>query len=148
MRGWLRDAKGGNNFLDGVEAETWTEENETKYFTIKPAISENDVFTAFLRDVLVGIFHKLCGERMKAGRVIDEESGLMTYEDPRIDKASSIITVIIASVLPVLTIFALDSFKSPKGRIGLIVLFTGVFAAVLAIFSSAKRAEIFAATAT
>jgi hypothetical protein len=64
------------------------------------------------------------------------------------DKASNMIAVIVASTLPVLTIFVLNSVDSTTDRIGWTVFFTAVFAAILALFSSAKRAELFAATAT
>ncbi|KAM6513640.1 hypothetical protein FALCPG4_016022 [Fusarium falciforme] len=148
LRGWLRDSKGGKNFLDGVEAEIWTDNDEFKYITIGPPFPENDAFTSLLRGVLLDVFHFLCGERFKVGRVIDEESGLVRYNDSHINKASSMIVVILSSVIPVLTIFALNAITVTEGRIGMIVVFTGMFAAVLAIFSSARRAEIFAATAT
>jgi len=94
------------------------------------------------------VFHFLCGERFQVGKIIDEESGLMRYEDSRLDRASSVIAIILASIIPVLTIFALNAIKTTDARIGMIVVFTAVFATVLAVFSSAKRAEIFAATAT
>ncbi|KAH7121756.1 hypothetical protein B0J13DRAFT_628896 [Dactylonectria estremocensis] len=148
LQGWMRDSKGGKNFLDGVEIETWTDSDETKYVTINPPLPENDAFTSLLRGFLLNIFHFLCGERLKVGRVIDQESGLVRYNDSHINKASSMMVVILSSVIPVSTIFALSAFKTTRARIGMIVAFTGLFAAVLAIFSTAKRAEIFAATAT
>ena len=148
LQGWLRDSKGGKNFLDGVEAETWTDPDETKYISVGPPAPEKDIFSSFLRGALLVAFHTLCGTRFKVGRVVDEESGMVTYQDSRLDKASSMITVILASVLPVLAIFALNALKTMNARIGMIVLFTAAFAAILAIFSSAKRADIFAATAT
>ncbi|KAK4144941.1 uncharacterized protein C8A04DRAFT_11026 [Dichotomopilus funicola] len=148
LQAWLRDSKGGKNFLDGVEAETWTDPEESNYISLGPPPPEKDIFSSFLRDVLLRIFHVFCGERFKMGRVVDEESGIRSYDDSRIDKASSLITVILASVLPVLAIFVLNSLSTTNARIGTIVGFTAAFATILAIFSSAKRAEIFAATAT
>ncbi|KAH7121593.1 hypothetical protein EDB81DRAFT_861508 [Dactylonectria macrodidyma] len=148
LRSWLRDSKGGKNLPDGVEAETWVDSDETKYITINPPLPENDAFTSLLRSVLLDIFHFLCGERFKVGRVIDEESGLVRYNDSHINKASSMIVIILSSVIPVSTIFALNAIQKTEGRIAMIVVFTGLFAAVLAFFSTAKRVEIFAATAT
>ncbi|KAH6630608.1 hypothetical protein B0J18DRAFT_421686 [Chaetomium sp. MPI-SDFR-AT-0129] len=148
LQAWLRDSRGGKNFLDGVEAETWTDPEESNYISVGPPPPEKDIFSSFLRGVLLQIFHFLCGERFKIGRVVDEESGIRSYDDSRIDKASSMITVILASVLPVLAIFVLNSLSTTNARIGTIVGFTAAFATILAVFSSAKRAEIFAATAT
>jgi hypothetical protein len=140
LQGWLRDSKGGKNFLNGLEAETWTDPEETSYISVGPPAPEKDLFSSFLRVALLRVFHLLCGARFKMGRVVDEESGMMSYEDSRLDKASSMITVILASVLPVLAIFALNDLKTANARIGTIVGFTAAFAMILVIFSSAKRA--------
>ncbi len=148
LKGWLRDPKGGGLFLDGAEAETWTESNKSEYVSVGPPVPERDVFTTLLRGALLDAFHFLLGERLKAGRIVDEEAGLVSYDDSRLDRASSIIAAILSSVVPVLTIFALNAVQTIEARIGMIVIFTGLFSAMLAIFSSAKRIEIFAATST
>lgn len=79
---------------------------------------------------------------------LDPESQLSYYEDSKLDLASSLISVIISSTLPVLTIFVLNATETTAARIGFTVLFTAVFSILLVLFTSAKRVEIFAATAT
>jgi hypothetical protein len=148
LQGWLRDGKGGRNFLQLWEFWTWKEKDPSSYITINPPTSEGDSFTHFITYRMASIFDRLLGRRFHAGKIVDEEAGLRSYSDSRLDKASNMIAVIVASTLPVLTIFVLNSVNSTTDRIGWTVLFTAVFAAILALFSSAKRAELFAATAT
>lgn len=115
---------------------------------MNPPASEGDSFTNFITYWMASIFHTLFGRRFHAGKIVDEEAGLRSYSDMRLSKASNLIAVVVASVLPVLTIFVLNAVNSTKARIRWTVLFTGVFASMLAMFSSATRAEIIAVTAT
>ncbi|KAG8162479.1 hypothetical protein KVR01_008244 [Diaporthe batatas] len=98
--------------------------------------------------VVARIFHRLAGEKMKVGTVIDEEAALVSYSDSKLNQASNVLALVVSSVLPVMTIFVLNIVPSTNQRIGLTMLFTAVFAVLLAIFSNAKGAEIFGATAT
>ncbi|KAK4152753.1 hypothetical protein C8A00DRAFT_34536 [Chaetomidium leptoderma] len=148
LQGWLRDPKGGKNFLKRFEFWTWRDNDASSYVTMNPPISEGDTFTSFITYRMASIFDRLLGRRFQAGKIVDEEAGLRSYSDSKLGKASNVIAAIVASTLPVLTIFVLNSVNSTTARIGWTVLFTAVFAGILALFSSAKRAELFAATAT
>ncbi|OTB03379.1 hypothetical protein M426DRAFT_321749, partial [Hypoxylon sp. CI-4A] len=75
-------------------------------------------------------------------------SGLSYYEDSKLDTASNVVSVIISSTLPVITIFVLNILETTTARLGFTVLFTAIYSVLLAVFTSAKRVEIFAATAT
>jgi hypothetical protein len=150
---WLNDPKGGNYFQQGVEAFTWIDENDhdlksASFVSLRPNNGERDPFTRLLTDFVGGTFHRLWGERRKVGKVIDEESQMMSYDDSKINVASAIFTTIVSSILPVVTILVLYEIRSPYGRIGVTIGFTAIFAAFLATFSKARRVEIFAATAT
>jgi hypothetical protein len=115
---------------------------------MRPSVSEGDIFTNFITNQVASIFDHLCGSWLKAGKVIDKEAGLVSYSDSRLAKARTLFAVVVAASLPILTIFVLNSVHSTTARIGWAVLFTALFAGVLALFSAAKRAELFAATAT
>ncbi|KAF4949946.1 hypothetical protein FGADI_8547 [Fusarium gaditjirri] len=151
LQDWLTDPKGGNNFLpkSGTsEHHTWKPEDPSQYVSLHKTAEDSDPFTNFVKDVLVFIFHHLCGERLNAARVVDVESGLASYSDSSLARASNLFTVIVSSALPVLTIFALNSLETTAQRIGLTVVFTVLFAVILELFTNAKRVEIFATTAT
>lgn len=143
----MRDAKGGDSFPKGIEYDTWADEDLTKYIAVGPPPPEIDVFTALLRGRIFDSFHRFLGEPLELGTEIDEESGLRSYSDSRVNRAASLVTVILSSMTPVLAIFALNAAHTLEMRLGLVALFTGLFAAILAVFSSARRVEIFAATA-
>ncbi|KAL7759139.1 hypothetical protein ACKLNR_011566 [Fusarium oxysporum f. sp. zingiberi] len=151
LQDWLTDSKGGANFLakSGTpELYTWKPKDPSQYVSLHKTAEDSDPFTNFVKEVLTFIFHRLCGERLNAARVVDVESGLASYSDSSLVRASNLFTVIVSSALPVLTIFALNSLETTAQRIGLTVVFTVLFAVILELFTNAKRVEIFAATAT
>ncbi|KAK3899289.1 hypothetical protein C8A05DRAFT_46597 [Staphylotrichum tortipilum] len=148
LQGWLHNQKGGNNFLQGCEVFTWTEDDLSSYITVNPPTAEADIFTEVITDWLASILRRLFGRRFHGGKIVDEEAGLRSCSDTRFSKASNVIAVIVAGILPVLTIFILNSVKRTTVRIGLTLLFATIFAVVLALCTSVKPGEIFAATAT
>ncbi|KAG7409623.1 hypothetical protein Forpe1208_v010976 [Fusarium oxysporum f. sp. rapae] len=141
----------GANFLakSGTpELYTWKPKDPPQYVSLHKTADDTDPFTNFVKEVLAFIFHRLCGERLNAATVVDVESGLASYSDSSLVRASNLFTVIVSSALPVLTIFALNSLETTAQRIGLTVVFTVLFAVILELFTNAKRVEIFATTAT
>jgi hypothetical protein len=151
LRLWLGDPKGGSNFQSGVEFGTWLGDeqiNPALYVSTKSSLAENDMFTNSIMDFISGTFHRKVGQEINTGHVIDKDSRYVSYEDSGIAKMSSVIVTVISSVLPPLTILALNSLTTTTARIGLTVLFTAVFASILGYFSSAKRVEVLVATAT
>ena len=150
LQGWLRDSKGGRSFHKdaGFEFFTWRYENPDAYISLKSSQDETYVFNRFLNRVIVRIFHRFVGEKMKVGTVVDEEANLVSYSDSKLSRASNVVALVASSVLPVMTIFVLNTVNTTNQRIGLTMLFTAVFAILLAVFSNAKSVEIFGATAT
>lgn len=69
------------------------------------------------------------------------------YDEKRIARVGDAIVATFSAALPTVAILVLYFVKSMLNRIGLVVVFTSVFAAALAIFTNAKRIEIFSATA-
>ncbi|RFN44795.1 hypothetical protein FIE12Z_10989 [Fusarium flagelliforme] len=151
LQDWLTDPKGGDNFtakMGGTELYTWKSEDVTKYISLRQQAEDSDPFTKFIMVVMARVFHRIFSQKIKTGRIVDVESGLTSYSDSKLIKASNLVAVMVSSALPVLTIFVLNTLPSTTLRLGLTVLFTVVFAVVLELFTSAKRIEIFAATAT
>ena len=146
LKNWLIRDDGGKGFLDGSEMLVWAESDVGEYACLATG-RETDVFTALIRRIIVMVFPWFLRSR-KAKAIIEQSSGLMRYDDDRVNAASNIISLVISSVLPTLAIFVLNSRQSTTERFGFTVFFTALFALALGFFSSAKRAEIFAATAT
>ena len=73
---------------------------------------------------------------------------MISYSESKLLKAGTFIATVLSSTMPVLSIYVLFIYKNTYIRIGIAAAFTAVFAGMLAFFSSARRIEVFAATAT
>ena len=147
LRDWLRDQK-GEPFLSGYEAETWAENPLDRYMCLRAPSGQSDVFTAFVANVLLAIYHRTIGYYIGTGQKRDARTGHTSYSNSSINRVSNVITTILASLIPVLTIYILNQLSSVNLRIGVTAALTAAFALTLATFSSASRVEIFMATAT
>ncbi|RYP60316.1 hypothetical protein DL771_010557 [Monosporascus sp. 5C6A] len=146
LQNWLYREDGGDGFLDGSENLVW-DEDDTHHYVCLATGGETDIFTALIRKLISAVFPWLFRKK-KGKQVVDERSGMWLFDEDKLNTASNIVALVLSSTLPVLTIFVLDSRDSTTERLGFTVLFTALFALVLGVLSSAKRAEIFAATAT
>ena len=72
---------------------------------------------------------------------------IYVYEEKAVIRVADMIGTAISSLLPVLAVIALYSVSEMLTRLGIIALFTVVFALALMVITKAKRVEIFAATA-
>lgn len=137
LQDWLVDSKGGHSFLKdaGFEFFTWRNKNTEAYISLQSAQEESYVFSRFMTRVIARIFHRVVGEKMKVGTVIDEEASLVSYSDSKLSRASNVVALVVSSVLPVMTIFVLNTVNTTNQRIGLTMLFTAVFAVLLAVFT-------------
>ena len=81
------------------------------------------------------------------GKIIDEQSKWKSFDDSSIALASSIITTILVSILPVVCILVLYQIQEPYGRIGAAFGFTAAFALVVTLCTKARKFEVLFATA-
>ena len=58
LRDWLLDEKGGNKFLDGVEATAWTPEHENDLFSLATRQGEGDHFTRWIEGSVLDFLHR------------------------------------------------------------------------------------------
>lgn len=88
------------------------------------------------------------GQHIGSSRVVDAQTGGKSYSRSSVNRVSNSLVAVLASAVPVLSILALNRINSVNVRIGVAAGFTTFFALMMGIFSSAKRAEMIAATAT
>lgn len=69
------------------------------------------------------------------------------YAPEKIKRVGDGIVVALSAVLPTLAILVLYFVKNMIKRIGLVILFTAIFAIAMAVLTGAKKIEIFSATA-
>lgn len=79
----------------------------------------------------------------------DTDRAMFYYPQRRIQRAGAIISILFRAILLVggIVCLLLVSDYSITIRVGLIVLFTSLFALVVGLLTNARRAEIFGATA-
>lgn len=148
LKEWLRAEAGGNAFLTAYEAETWASDKAGTFVCLEPPMAKSDPFTKWLLNSVVRLYEYTVGRHIGSGEVIDARSGDKSYSSSSVNRASSTLTAVLASAVPVLSILALNRIDSVNVRIGVTAAFTTFFALMMGIFSSAKRAEMIAATAT
>jgi hypothetical protein len=149
LQNWLERPNMGNLALIGKDRDTWGASDEPlshnmDLLAIKSG-GENDAFSTWFNRKFIHWFHHILWHRIKKA---DTESGIFSYEDKTLQKYTSHITTIIASSLPILAIVVLYYVDAMNARLGLMALFTVVFAAGLSFFTNATRGEIFIATST
>ena len=85
----------------------------------------------------------------ESGDNYDSNKEIFYYPQRRIQRAGAVVSILFSAILLVgaIVCLLLVSDRSINLRVGLIVLFTSLFALVVGLLTNARRAEIFGATA-
>jgi len=78
---------------------------------------------------------------------LDEENGLHRYDDKRVHRIADVTATLLASSMPLISIFVLYSVHNMWIRLGMVAVFTMLLALAMAVLTKARAVEIFAATA-
>ena len=137
----------GNSFLRGREATVWTDRMPKEMLTLAKRQMDSDPFSTWLSTGLVGFFDRAWGNRRKNPIPVDPDSGIVEYDNSRLNVISNAVSVTFASLVPTVSVLILNQVGPTKIKLGLVVVFTAVFSAALAAFTSARKIEIFSAVA-
>lgn len=151
LRGSLRRTIDTNHqsALAGPDRLVWGDPYATvgrlpDLFVLRPRPTE-DPFTMWMAEqVLRWLYQQLW---CRVVRLRGKEATEISFEDATLLRATSLIATVVASVVPVGSIVVLYHVGDLKVRLGLIATFTFMFALCLVGFTTAKRTDIFAATA-
>lgn len=77
----------------------------------------------------------------------ENRSSLHHYDDGHVKAVTNVLGTVLSSLAPLVSIVVLSIVTNQKARLGLICAFTLLFSLSLAVATSARRVEIFAATA-
>ncbi|KAF2829009.1 hypothetical protein CC86DRAFT_368147, partial [Ophiobolus disseminans] len=97
---------------------------------------DRDPLTAFLQD--------RCARLFKSGAT---HNNIMYAPDRRFARVVTFLSILNAAALLVGAIVSLYAITSPKTKLGIVALFTALFASNVGVLTNARRAELFAATA-
>ena len=153
LREWLNRPECGDNFLTGIERQIFHEdarldidqERSSDLVTMSREAVEHDYFSRWLSDEVLDRFHALIGRRLK--HPCDEETGIYHYRKRHLRAVSHLFGVVLASVIPAASIFTLYYVVRPVDRLIVLLGYSALFSVCLALFTNARRVEIFAATA-
>lgn len=77
----------------------------------------------------------------------DLGNDLRVYDDKKISIVADAGAAVISSLLPTVMILVLYFVHSMLWRLGLLIIFTAIFSTSIAVFTNAKKIEVYSATA-
>jgi hypothetical protein len=78
---------------------------------------------------------------------LDFESGIFLYRDSYFHRIANVLGTLIASLIPIGAIVVLYFLSDMSTRLAMVCVFTAIFSVALCLVTSAKRVEVFTATA-
>jgi hypothetical protein len=144
LRDWLGRDKGGNNFLSGIEDLPWLRSEASDLVAVSS--QEFDWITRWTAETLVPWLYqsKLWQKEPVPGQ---EELGLVEWDDASYQRTARGLSVVVSSLIPSLAIVILYFIHNLIARILTAMGLSFVFSVALALSTSARPAEIFAASA-
>lgn len=154
LTGWLDNAQ----CFVGLGEQAYFEEHKD-LVALRPAKGD-DRLSQFLRDHCshwMKVFEQVftCGPDLDADTVVQKSrephrhpwDRLYYLPETRISKAVGALSILMAGVLLVGAIISLYFVTGPAARLGLLTMWTVLFAFSVSVLSTARRSELFAATA-
>ncbi|MCJ1253008.1 hypothetical protein MMC24_000815 [Lignoscripta atroalba] len=144
---WLHREDTGGKWLRDPEDTIWAKDPSSGHslhhdlVALSVRKTDGDAFTNWFLDTFHPWWHYTVGMRFKK----QNHDTTWSYDDEALERAASNFTIVLSSLLPTASIFALYFIARPVLRLAFIMVFSAVFTTCLAVFTSAKRIEIFAA---
>ncbi|KAK9788201.1 putative DUF6594 domain-containing protein [Seiridium cardinale] len=145
LRSWLVRPSMGNFPLLGLDSKSYEPEHMMDLMTFNSRPSP-DLFSHWFVDKLVPAWHKVLGRKVKSTTSEDLGSGLYNYNESQLSAILGVATTVVASMLPMCSVVLLYIAQSDTLRLGLVIMASGIFALALALMTSARKVEVFAAT--
>ncbi|KAH8745891.1 hypothetical protein F5883DRAFT_586160 [Diaporthe sp. PMI_573] len=145
LREWLERPTMGCFPIRGLDMDAWDVKED---LVALKSPGPRDLTTRWVTNTLIPFYHRLLGEKLKDPECPDLGDGnIYNYKDTMLASAVDILTTVIASLLPLLSILILFLVHSDAIKLGVIVASSAMFSFALALMTQARRIEVFAATA-
>ncbi|KAI4164254.1 MAG: hypothetical protein LQ342_002219 [Letrouitia transgressa] len=144
LREWLDRPEGGDFFLRGREADTWQVNSD--FIKLCGQQSDMDALTRAIYNKIIPWYHSVWGHRVRPSKV-REWDGVWVYDHAVLAAVANGISTMLASLLPASSILILYLLPKPATRLAVSVLFITLFSFVLTTVFTARRVDVFAATA-
>jgi hypothetical protein len=143
LQRWFKDKAMGDYPLVGLDSKVWESSSE-ELLAVKARKGADPLAAMFLGRAMIW-WHRCAGQRVK--KPLDEEAQYFEYKDKNMLHAANVIGSIISSLLLVGSMVALYFVNDMLVRLGIVAIFTQLFSLTLICVTSARKIEIFAATA-
>jgi YD repeat-containing protein len=148
LREWLDREDYGAMFLERPETvyDSTRQEEQNNDLVDVSARTQGDRFSRFLTYKVVPWLHRHIFQRPgRANRNSDRQSQIYDYSDRLLEHIAEVLSIVVSTLLPTISMFALYYIENTTLRLVFILCFSAVFTASLAVFTNARRIEIFAA---
>ncbi|KAK4455482.1 hypothetical protein QBC34DRAFT_390025 [Podospora aff. communis PSN243] len=144
LKDWFERPEMGNFPIIGANRKAWDVEDDL--VAIKPRLTP-DPISRWFTNIVFPLYHRWYGERFKKPESHELGSGIYLYSESRLAMVADVLVTVVAALLPLLSTVVLYTLQSDALKLSIIVIFSAVFALALATMTSARRIEVFAATA-
>ncbi|OAP63003.1 hypothetical protein AYL99_02230 [Fonsecaea erecta] len=147
-------APGRRSSLRGHELRTWSKEKEYDLTSLMDQKEDRDPLSSWLEWFFTKVLNKFFGARYYSPVAVDDDwapavpSKAVQYPRRNIARVVTVITTILAPILPTVSATALFAIDNETTRLGLIVLLSFLFSMALACVGAPRKVESFVATAT
>ncbi|KAL8832286.1 MAG: hypothetical protein Q9170_004943 [Blastenia crenularia] len=143
LQAWLDRPEGGDFFLKGREAWIWDAEKDL--LSLDCEQPSKDTLTFLINEVMVPWYHRLWGYKVKPTATPNCD-GVWQYDKWKLGLIANVISTLLASLLPSISILILYFLPKPVSRLVVILFFSILFSLILSLVSTSRRIEVFAAT--
>jgi hypothetical protein len=171
LQTWMQNPSMGNVYLLGPDSDIWEDARYScDLFALKRREDHSPISRA-LGGCVVRWWHHCIGRRFRVRFILFRflhstiavccadyppqkpdntplHANTVHYSQDTLLYLGTLLGTICASVLPVMSTVVLYSVESMRWRLGIVGLFTALFAAALGVFTNGRVIEIFSATAT
>lgn len=145
LQEWLEEPRGGDCFLEGIEADPWDPMYEDDLITLTLSEQE-DHLAKYLGDRLAPWYHHCIRPQRKQRSEDQVWKGFAEYSERIFVAIGNVTSMVLASLIPNVSIFALCFVESMVARLVVITVMSFLFSFIMTIVTRAGRAEVFAAT--
>jgi hypothetical protein len=148
LREWLERPEGGDYSIKGVEAEPWKPCCAADLIALSH-LDTKDEFAQSLSDKILPRYHQYIGRRRQRRSVTADNDDLDTiweYKRGVFVALGNMTCMVLSSVIPTTSIFALHFVKSMVARLAVITAMSFVFSFVMMVVVRGRRVEVFATT--
>ncbi|KAM0798017.1 hypothetical protein BDR22DRAFT_823820 [Usnea florida] len=145
LQQWMKRPSMGDVYLLGRDSDIWSKPDTSDLIALNARTAE-DAFTTWVADRAVHWWHRSIGRFLRPA-VPEYSANTVSYSSAGLLRLTSIISVILASLLPTAAIIVLYYINSDLLRLIMIGIFTAVFTTTLALVTNARTVDIFTATA-